>query len=80
MTEPALFSRPRRSWRLAFAALPRCFTICGPLSGTDEIKVRTIPGTHPMTVNLPDLGRRSSYGSFSSESTSYRVWRKRKTE
>ncbi len=57
-------------WRLQL--YPDVFTIADPYSGTDEIKVRTIPGTHPMTVNLPDLGKTFFVREFSSDSTSYR--------
>jgi hypothetical protein len=41
-------------WRVQL--YPDVFVLADPYTGTDGVKVRALPGTHPFRVRLPDLG------------------------
>jgi hypothetical protein len=58
-------------WRLQL--YPDVFTVADPYSGTDETKVREIPGLHAMTLTLPDLGETFSVRTFGAQPISRRV-------
>jgi hypothetical protein len=49
-------------WRLQL--YPDVFTVADPYTGSPEPKVRLVPGSHPFTLRLPDLGERFSVWRF----------------
>ena len=56
-------------WRLQL--YPDVFTVADPYTGSPEPKVRLIPGGHPFTLRLPELGERFSFFSFLRDDTNF---------